>query len=88
MSKEQKLFAIWKYDQPPYYIGGAVKEVLEDGYVRAENYDGMKFKYHKLYPLKEGQEKYNKLKEAAQEYKDAKDVAHAQMLVKIDKIIL
>lgn len=87
MDKEQKLFAIWKYDQPPYYLGGRVIEILKGGYVRAEKYDSFKFKYHKLYPLKEGQEIYDKLRAAAQEYKDIKDAAHTEMLIQIDKIM-
>lgn len=30
ITKEDKLYAFWKYDQPPYVLGGIVTKIRED----------------------------------------------------------
>ena len=39
-----KLYAFWKYDIPPFLLGGEVEEVLEDGCVIIKGQTGYKFK--------------------------------------------
>jgi len=63
-----KLFAIWKYDEFPYFLGGEVIELREDDYCTVEGYDGMKFQYMKLYPLEEGKRLYKEVKEKSQKF--------------------
>lgn len=87
MSKEQKLFAIWKYDSEPYWLGGIVKELCEEGYVRVEGYEPYRFKYHKLYPLKEGEALITKIQEEGVKYKNKKDKAHKEMLDNVKKLM-
>lgn len=84
--KEQKLYAIWTYGSPPYWLGGVVEEMCEDGYVKVDGYEGMQFKYWKLYPLKEGlrvQEKLNTLKST---YIVAKDKAHDNLKTGLEEL--
>ena len=88
--KEQgvnKLFAIWTYDSPPYWLGAPVIEVLEDGYVTTEKYNGIKFKYWKLYPLKEGEAIMKRLQELAAEYKAIERKAADTLACEIEKTL-
>lgn len=48
----QALMAIWKYDRPPYYLGGEIERILPDGKVVPVGYnDGYCFEPVKILPL-------------------------------------
>lgn len=64
-----KLYAFWKYDLPPYLLGGEVEEVDKDGLVTIANgYDGMKFSPVKIVPLEKGIKLQKKLDKATAQY--------------------
>lgn len=85
--KDIKLFAIWKYDLAPYYLGGEVIELKEDGYVTIKGYNNCKFKYFKLYPLKEGEKIYELIVKASNIYREERDKAHDVMMFNIKRYL-
>lgn len=79
---KQKLFAIWQYDCAPYYLGGEVIELCEGGLVKVKGYDSCRFKYFKLYPLKEGQKIYDLIVQAGNIYQES--IEKAKGILKFD----
>lgn len=71
-----KLYAFWKYDVPPYLLGGEVIEVREDGYVTVVGHTGCKFKPVLIVPLEKGIKLQKKLNEAEAKYRKSVDTAN------------
>lgn len=74
-----KLYAFWKYDLPPYLLGGEVEEIRPDGITKIKGYTGL-FKPVKIVPLEKGIKLHKKLKKAYAKY--AKTVEEANNIMK------
>lgn len=48
-----KMYAFWKYDIPPFLLGGEVKEIQEDGCVSVVGYTS-RFKPVLIVPIEKG----------------------------------
>lgn len=82
MSKEEhatKLYAFWKYDLPPYLLGGEVEEIRPDGVAKIKGYTSL-FKPVKVVPLEKGIKLHKKLKKTYAKY--AKTVEEANNIMK------
>lgn len=71
----EKLYAFWKYDSPPYLLGGEVIKIREeDGGVFVKGYDKHMSSYFAkeaivtIVPYKEGIKLHKKLKKAEKRY--------------------
>jgi len=49
----QRLMAIWKYDDDIGYLCGEIEEFLDGGYVKVKGYHSMEFQPVKVIPYKE-----------------------------------
>ena len=75
------LYAFWKYDLPPFLLGGIVEFINEDGYVKIKDrYDGMRFKPAVLLPLEKGLALQQKLDEAQTVYEKETKAAKEKLL--------
>lgn len=75
------LYAFWKYDLPPFLLGGIVELINEDGYVKIKDrYDGMRFKPAVLLPLEKGLALQQKLDEAQTVYEKETKAAKEKLL--------
>jgi hypothetical protein len=52
----QDLYAFWRYDQFPYVLHGRVVHMADDGTVRVQGYQTMRFKPILLLPVGSGEE--------------------------------
>lgn len=72
-----KLYAFWKYDTPPYLLGGEVESIDEDGIVTVKGYSSSRFRPVKIVSLEKGIKLQKKLNKAEEKYrrivKDAND---------------
>lgn len=75
---ENKLYAFWKYDRPPYLLGDEVSQVHEDGSVSVVNYT-YRFKPVVILPLEKGLKLQKKLNKANAKYKKAVDEATKEL---------
>ena len=66
-----ELYAFWKYDRPPYLLGGKVVRICDDGCVVPEQYGGYKFTPVKIVPLEAGLALQKKLDNAQYAYDEA-----------------
>lgn len=72
---DERLYAFWKYDRPPYLLGGEVLKVREDGGVFVKGYDRYMSSYFKkeaivaIVPYEEGTKLHGKLNKAEKKYK-------------------
>lgn len=67
---ENKLYAFWKYDRPPYVLGGEVKELDKEGCVTTVNFGPrMRFRPLKIVPLEKGIKLQKKIDKAYAKYK-------------------
>lgn len=62
-----KMYAFWKYDLPPYLLGGEVEEIRPDGVARIKGYTGW-FRTVKIVPLEKGIKLQKKLNKAKAKY--------------------
>lgn len=75
------LYAFWKYDLPPFLLGGIVELINEDGCVKIKDrYDGMRFKPAVLLPLEKGLALQQKLDEAQTVYEKETKAAKEKLL--------
>ena len=82
-----KLYAFWKYDIPPFLLGGEVEEVLEDGYVIIKGRTpGYKFKPVIIVPLEKGVKLHKKLNKAESKYRNAMIIAKEELLAVVKEI--
>ena len=70
ITKEDKLYAFWKYDQPPYVLGGIVTKIREDGKVCIKSFAGSCFTPLQILPLEEGRAKQKEIDLALKNYKN------------------
>lgn len=74
---KDKLYAFWKYDTPPYLLGGEVESIDEDGFVTVKGYKSSRFRPVKIVSLEKGIKLQKKLHKAEMKYrrivKDAND---------------
>lgn len=80
------LYAFWKYDTPPYLLGGEVIEVREDGYVTIEGHAGYKFKPVSIVPIEKGIKLQKKLNKAETKYKKAVNAAREELLTVVKEV--
>lgn len=81
-----KLYAFWKYDIPPFLLGGEVEEVLEDGCVIIKGRTGYKFKPVIIVPLEKGIKLHKKLNKAEAKYRNAMNIAKEELLAVVKEI--
>lgn len=75
------LYAFWKYDLPPFLLGGIVELINKDGHVKIKDrYDGMRFKPAVLVPLEKGLALQQKLDEAQTVYEKETKAAKEKLL--------
>lgn len=84
--RQNKLYAFWKYDIPPYLLGGEVIEVMEDGYVTIKGYTPSKFKPIKIVPLEKGIKLQKKLDKARAKYKKTIQEAEKELKATVNEI--
>ncbi len=75
---ENKLYAFWRYDRPPYLLCGEVVEIKEDGSIRVKGYGSACFTKEsvvKIVPIEKGIKLEKKLKKAMYKYKVAVSTA-------------
>lgn len=71
---DERLYAFWKYDRPPYMLGGEVLKIREDGGVFVKGYDQYMSSYFKkeaimaIVPYEEGIKLHEKLNSAKRKY--------------------
>lgn len=64
-----KLYAFWKYDNPPYLLGGEVESIDEDGFVTVKGYSSFRFRPVKIVSLEKGIKLQKKLHKAEVKYR-------------------
>lgn len=71
---DERLYAFWKYDSPPYVLGGEVLQIRKDGGVFVKGYDRYISSYFKkgaimaIMPYEEGVKLHEKLNNAERKY--------------------
>jgi len=59
-----KLYAFWEYDQPPYFLGGEISKMADDGSVETTEFGrGSYFTPVKIVPAATGRKIKQKLEE-------------------------
>ena len=71
ITKEDKLYAFWKYDRPPYVLGGVVTKIKDNGDVCVKGFDGSCFTPMQILPLEEGLAKQMEIDCAMVKYNSA-----------------
>lgn len=74
------LFAFWRYDQPPFFLGAPVLEILKDGRVKVEGYQGFAFKPVLLLPVAEGELRSTALDTVRRRYAEAYGTLRSETL--------
>ncbi len=68
---KETLFAFWEYDQPPYFLGGTITKMYEDGTVETKEYGrGNCFTPVKIVPAQAGRAIKAKLDEIREKTND------------------
>lgn len=80
-----KMYAFWKYDIPPFLLGGEVKEIQEDGCVSVVGYTS-RFKPVLIVPIEKGIKLQKKLDKANAKYKKVVATAKEDLLAVVKKI--
>ena len=73
------LWAVWKYDQFPFYLCEEVDRIDADGYVRAKGYRGNRFKAVTLLHGERGQKLKDYLTAARNQHRAIKEAAETAM---------
>ena len=79
ITKEDKLYAFWKYDQPPYVLGGIVTKIREDGKVCIKGFAGSCFTPLQILPLEEDRAKQKEIDLALKKYKNTTKNAEEEL---------
>jgi len=67
----QRLFAFWRYDTLPYFLGGEVEEILESGKVRLKSvYKSLEVTPVKILPYEIGIKAKARLEELGRETRE------------------
>lgn len=81
------LYAIWRYDLFPYYLGGEVAQVLDSGRIKAKGYGGMIFAPVKLLPAPAGRALMERLNALDREHSKAEKAFKETWRAKVDALI-
>lgn len=73
------LYGFWKYDQPPFILGGNIKSITEDHHIAIDNYIGYTFKPLVIVPKEKGEEIQKRINAAEQAYKEKINNALAEL---------
>jgi hypothetical protein len=84
----QQLYAFWKYDHYPYYLGGEILQVLDSGRVRVRGYDGMTFAPIKIIPAETGRKIKVELGELARAYTAASKMLEDEWRDRVNKALM
>lgn len=83
----RRLFAFWKYDLPPYVLGGEVTRMNDNGAVETQNYGRNNwFKPIKLMPVKQGRILLERLEKREAEHRKAERELHDKLLKDLAEI--
>ena len=82
----EKMYAFWKYDTPPYLLGGEVEGIKEDGYVTIVGRTGYEFKPVLIVPLEKGIKLQKKINKANAKYRKTVDTAKRELLDVVTEI--
>lgn len=83
---ENKLYAFWEYDRPPYLLGDEVSQVHEDGSVSVVKYP-YRFNPVLIVPLEKGIKLQKKLNKANSKYKKIVDEATKELKDAVKAIV-
>lgn len=64
-------FAFWRYDLPPYVLGGVVVKKFDNGTCSIEGYSGYAYRPFLILPEAEGRRKYEQIQQATDAYQQA-----------------
>lgn len=85
-TNNNELYAFWKYDCPPFVLGGKVKEVLDDGCVTITSYYPRVFEPIAIVPLEKGLELQKRIDDIEYKYKAAIKIANHELNLSMDLI--
>ena len=85
-TKAPRLFAFWKYDLFPYYLGGAVKRMDEKGRVYIKSYQGW-FKPLILLPLDEGKRLNEELEKLRAKHRLLTEELNKRLTAEVDNLL-
>jgi hypothetical protein len=83
----QRLYAFWKYDLTPHYLGGEVLKFTEKGNVEVEGYPGYVFTPVKITTYEEGIKIHTQLKELGYVYDERKKALYKEIKDKCEALI-
>lgn len=81
------LYAFWKFEQPPYCLGGGINTIRDDGRVTVDGYGVMAFKPFLIVPYDAGLKIADKLEGIARDYGDEVAALHEKCQDAILKVI-
>lgn len=84
---EMRLFAFWRYDTFPFFLGAEVLEVRDNGSVRVVGYNGMLFTPVKILPLSAGESLQANLKELEGEWREEMRETNARWRQKVTDLM-
>lgn len=83
--KTTRLFAFWRYDLFPYMLGAEVEEVLDNGWVSAKGYDGMRFNPIRVMDLASGRKLWGDVCKITKEYEQAQKKLRAEYVERLNE---
>lgn len=73
------LYGFWKYDQPPFILGGNIKSITEDNHITVRGHIGYQFKPLFITTKEKGEEIQKRINAAEQAYKEKINNALAEL---------
>ena len=73
------LYGFWKYDKPPFILGGNIKSITEDHRITVRGHIGYQFKPLFITTKEKGEEIQKRINAAEQEYKEKINNALAEL---------
>lgn len=73
------LYGFWKYDQPPFILGGNIKSITEDHRITVRGHIGYQFKPLFITTKEKGEEIQKRINAAEQAYKEKINNALAEL---------
>ena len=84
---DQDLYAFWKYDGPPYYLGSEVMAVTTNGLVRVRGYGQAVFKPVLIVPIENGKAMKKKIDDLSDEFKEKVNVLREEHVKELSKLM-
>ena len=84
---DQRIYAFWRYDKFPYFLGGEVLRFLDEGHIAVSNYHGSIFKPVKIVPLEMGKKKQSEIDNIKAEYQIKQRLLQKEYTDKIEQIM-